>query len=341
MLGSLHLQNFRSYKKASFEFATTTLIIGPNTAGKTNLIEAVFLLSTGKSFKGGDEDAIMFTEEVARVSTQGLEVVFANQAGQGRFVKKYLVNGVSKRRADFVGNLPAVLFTPLDLELITNGPSMRRRYFDFVLEQTDSDYAHARAQYEKAIRARNRLLEEAKKRGHKSQQIFSYWDDLLIQNGQIITQKREEYTQYLNRFSKDVFDFTISYDKSVISKERLLQYDRAEVDATITLVGPHRDDFEISMFVDKEAALVKTFGSRGQQRLAILQLKIIELAFLEEKLGERPMLLLDDIFSELDEGHIDLVLEMIGKQQTILTTTHKEFVKNKFSKGMHVIELGK
>jgi DNA replication and repair protein RecF len=178
--------------------------------------------------------------------------------------------------------------------------------------------------------------------GLRNGKQFEYWDNLVIENGNVITNKREEFINFLNASTKDIFNFVVEYDKSTISKERLLQYEREEVASGVTLVGPHRDDFIVSMFNDSKIAHnVKFYGSRGQQRLAILQLKMLQLLFIENILGERPLLLLDDIFSELDEGHIQLILSEIGKQQTIITTTHEEFIPRKLLKSMKIISFGK
>ena len=349
MLKSVSLQNFRSYKRSEFSFEDATLIIGPNTSGKSNLIEAIYLLSTGKSFRT-DKDAQMlkFSEEVGRVKgvlrDEEIEVVITNgQVNGGSQYKKFLVNGVSKRRVDFAGHLLAVLFSPQDLEIIVDSPSLRRNFLDEILEQVDRNYRVATIAYAKALRQRNALLEIAQETGVRNAKQLEYWDNLVIENGNIITAKREEFISFINSSSKDIFDFLVEYDKSVISKQRLLQYEREEMAAGVTLVGPHRDDFSIQMFNNSKKTThdIKAFGSRGQQRLAILQLKALELLFVEKILGERPTLILDDIFSELDEDHIVLILEQIGKQQTIMTTTHREFIPKKLLKSMKIINFTK
>lgn len=346
MLKSIHLQNFRSYKKADFTFSqTSTLVVGPNTIGKSNLLEAIFLISTGKSFRT-EKDAQMISlgKDIGRVSALvddlKLEVVVTNGnvGGVKSQYKKFLVNGVAKKRVDFAGNLLSVLFSPSDLDIIVDSPSLRRNFLDNVLEQVDRDYRVASIAYIKALRQRNALLEIAKDTGVKNEKQFEYWDNLVIQNGQIITQKRQEFIDFVNDSKKDIFDFYLSYDKSIISAQRLDQYKLEEKLAGVTLVGPHRDDFSILM-KGKSEEDVKYFGSRGQQRLAILQLKTLEILFIEKTMGKKPLLLLDDIFSELDSGHINLVLEKEGKQQTVITTTHKEFVRKSFLKRMDVIEL--
>lgn len=349
MLKSISLQNFRSYDKKKFNFEETTLIVGPNTSGKSNLVEAIYLLSTGKSFRTDkDMQMLKFTEEVGRVkgvvNADELEVLLTNgEINGGSQYKKFLVNGVSKRRVDFAGKLLAVLFSPQDLEIIIESPALRRNFLDEVLEQVDRNYRIASIAYAKALRQRNALLEVARETGQRNEKQFEYWDNLVIENGNIITQKREEFVNFINSSPKDIFDCVVEYDKSLVSKERLAQYEKEEVAAGVTLVGPHRDDFSVSMFNggDKTTHNVKFYGSRGQQRLAILQLKMLQLMFIEKLLGERPLFLLDDIFSELDEGHIQLILEEIGKQQTIITTTHEEFIPKKLLKSMKIVNLQK
>ncbi|OGH51303.1 MAG: hypothetical protein A3H17_03975 [Candidatus Levybacteria bacterium RIFCSPLOWO2_12_FULL_37_14] len=347
ILNSLSLQNFRSYSKADFNFSSaTTLIVGPNTAGKSNLIEAIFFLAAGRSFRiDRDDQLVKFGKELARIKgkteDKNLEAAIAKEGvgGSLRPFKKYLVNGVAKRKADFIGNFFAVLFAPNDLEIIIGSPGRRRDFIDNILIQTDRDYRLARSFYEKGLRIRNALLHKAKETGIKSGKEFAYWDNLLIVQGQKITKKREDFIGYLNDSKKEILNFELFYDKSVISKERLLQYKDAEIGSGITLVGPHRDDFIINLIEGKAKHDIKFFGSRGQQRLAILQLKILELNYIEQKTQNKPTLLLDDIFSELDGEHINLVLEIIGTQQTIITTTHEEFIPKNLLKKVKIIAL--
>lgn len=347
-LKNISLQNFRSYDKADFDFAKKTLIVGPNTVGKSNIIEAISLISNGRSFKADkDTQMLKFGKEVGRVKGSigdlELEVVLTSGEVKGEKAptKKYLVNGVSKRRVDFVGNLQTVIFSPLDLEIVIGSPGTRRNFMDEVLEQVDFDYRVAVFEYEKGIRQRNSLLDLTRKQLHRDLKQFEYWDNLVIKYGNIITQKREELVAYLNSQNKEIFDFGVVYDKSVISKARLLQYQEEEKIVGVTLVGPHRDDLIFEMFDNEThtARNIKFFGSRGQQRLAVLQIKLLQLAFFEAKKSESPLLLLDDIFSELDEGHIEHVLEMLENRDTVITTTHEEFVPKKYQDGAKIIRL--
>jgi len=352
ILSAISLQNFRNYELETFHFdPQTTIVIGPNTAGKSNLIEAIYLTSTGKSFRSEkDEELLRFKKDFARVKSilidqkskdkTETEVLFSFREGIESFLtKKYFINGVTKRRADFAGHLLSVLFVPADLEIIIAGPSVRRNFLDDVLEQTDRDYRLAVISYTKALRQRNALLGLAKETGKRNSEQFSFWDEILIRTGQEIEKKREEFIEFVNSAEKTCIPFAIEYGRSSISIARLLQYKDAEVGAGVTLVGPHRDDFVVNLLIGESRRNMKSFGSRGQQRLSVLELKMLQLNYIEQQTKKRPALLLDDIFSELDDEHIELVLSLIGKQQTILTTTHEEFVKGKIGKKARTIRL--
>lgn len=352
ILKKLRLQNFRSYKHQEFEFSNqTTLVVGPNTSGKTNLLEAVYLLATGKSFRADlEQEMVDWKELLARVKgrivkdkeTTDLEIILTRGEIGGERVakKKYLLNGVGKRMMDFVGNLRAVYFGPEDLDLITDSPSLRRRYLDLVLSQVDREYGRSNLSYEKGLRQRNKLLERIREEGVSRSQLL-FWNQLLIRNGQIITQKRQEFIEFINDQELTDFNFQLIYDKSIISPARLNEYTEEEVAAGVTLVGPHRDDFSFRIGETRLPAGrdLSVYGSRGEQRLAILWLKLGELEFVAQKTDGRPLLLLDDIFSELDQERRHLVLKVIPEQQTIITTTDVHLVKKDFQKKINVVEL--
>jgi len=345
LLKKLSLQNFRNYKKKELSLSEkTTLIVGPNAVGKTNLLEAIYLLATGKSFRANlEQEMINWDEEIGRVKgvatteTQNglienaeLEIVLTcgEVGGEKTARKKYLVNGVARRAMDFLGNLRAVYFGPEDLDLVTGSPSLRRRYLDLVLSQVDREYARSIMSYEKGVRQRNKLLERIREEGVSRTQLL-FWNQLLIKNGEIITQKREEFIQFVNDFWQEkgeIGQYSLIYDKSIISPARLEEYAEEEVAAAATLVGPHRDDFEFQK-KDKDLA---SFGSRGEQRLAVLWLRLCELEYVDSSTKSRPVLLLDDIFSELDQKHRQLVLEITGKQQTIITTADVNLVEKQY-----------
>lgn len=351
ILHSLSLQNFRSYTKKEFSFSPDlTVIIGPNTAGKTNLMEAITMLLKGKSNRSEkDTQAVQFEKEIARVkgsvtaeASTELEVVLTNGmvAGVVAPLRRFLVNGIPKRRVDFASHLSVVSFSPSDLDIVIGSPSLRRNFLDDALEQVDRQYRVALITYTKALRQRNALLDRVKETGERFEKQFSYWDELLITQGNYLSDKRQSLIDYINSATHPVFPLVVTYDHSKVSRERLLQYETAEKSSGVTLVGPHRDDFFVEMNVQKDLRNIKSFGSRGQQRLAILQLKMLQLSFMEEKNGTRPLLLLDDIFSELDNGHIHLVQSLLDKQQTIMTTTHKEFLDKNILHAASMVELG-
>lgn len=345
-MNSITLSNIRNHSKATFPFSDTTIILGQNTAGKTSILEALHILSHGKSFRADeDKDVITTGEDFARIEADvqndekvKLGVVLSTKLG--RLSKKYLINDVGRRHQEFSSHITTVLFTPEDLEFLTGSPSMRRNFLNSVLTQASKSYRASLIIYEKALKQRNRMLyltREGKK--HFGTHEFEYWDNLLIQHGGALTQMRGEFLEYLNDAKKNIFDFEAVYDKSVISRARLDQYKDAELASATTLVGPQRDDVFFN-FQGKEQS-IREFGSRGQQRLTIFQLKILEMLYLENAVGQAPILLLDDIFSELDNTNIHHILELLPDQQTIITTTHKEFIPESIlnDKEVEIIEL--
>lgn len=346
-LKQLLLQNFRNYSKAIFHFDTTTVIVGKNTAGKTNILEAIHILSLGKSFRAEKEaDLIQSNESLARVEGEIEEykdvkklAVLLNKK-DGLFSKRFLVNNIPRRKIDFVSNFYTVLFTPTDIEIITDSPELRRRFFDSVLITTDKRYRLASGIYDKALRQRNRMLQDIKdeKKQYKESD-FEYWENLLIENGEIITKGRGEFIDFINERDKEIFAFSIVYDKSTVTKDRIKRYFETEQKIGITLIGPQRDDFILN-FPSSEKKLSE-FGSRGEQRLTLLQLKLLETKYLKTRTGVSPVVLLDDIFSELDEENIKKILGLLPKEQTIITTTHKEFIPERILKreNLKIIEL--
>lgn len=331
MIKRLTVTSFRNFKKHSFEFSENiNFIVAPNASGKTNILEAVMFLSTGKSFKARrEEECIKYDEQIARISTKDLEVVLTKDV-EGWPRKRLLVNDIPRRLIDFAGNIKTVLFAPQDLELVTDGPSMRRNFLDTVLSQSDREYRRAIGSYEKGVRQRNRLLLRIREENISRSNLL-FWDQLLIKNGNYITEKRQELIDFINSLKK----CNLKYDYSAISEGRLEQYKNEEVASAMTLVGPHRDDF---VFLKEDRDLA-SFGSRGEQRMEILYLKIAELTYIEEKTNVKPILLLDDIFSELDHVHREIVMKAINNHQVIITSADPHFVKEFESKKVKIINL--
>lgn len=361
LIHKISLKNFRNFKEGSFNFSEkATVIVGTNASGKTNIMEALFLLSTGKSFRARiEEEMVSYNEEIARVKGSvieedgeklgtNLEVVLTrgsitigeiSEKVEKAARKKLLINGVAKRLIDFAGRFRAVLFGPWDMGLVTDAPSVRRKFLDTVLSQVDREYRRALLSYEKGLRQRNRLLLRIREEGISRSQLL-FWDKLLIKNGDYISKKREEFIEFVNTNHQLLTtNYQLEYDKSAVSEARFEQYKEEEIAAASTLVGPHRDDFVFMMVSGKRKAKreLSRYGSRGEQRMGVLWLKLAELSFIEVKTGEKPTLLLDDIFSELDHEHREIVFEVTRGQQTIITTADPHYIE-KF-KNVTLIEI--
>jgi len=348
-INKIFLANFRNFSDAQFSFEEgLNIVIGPNASGKTNLLESIFLIATGKSWKAGiEEEMIKEGQNLARVRAvvgesekKDLEVILTKgKVGEVVGKKRLLVDRINKRLIDFAGNLRVVVFGPWDMGLIDGPPVNRRRFMDFALLAVDREYRRALLSYEKGIRQRNKILEKIRD-GEANRNQLLFWDRLVIKNGDYISSRRQDLVDFVNNvavFGQRVFE--IEYDRSAISEARLAQYKDEEVAAATTLVGPHRDDL-VFKFLDNNLKINKNlavYGSRGEQRMAILWLKLAELDFIEESTGARPVLLLDDIFSELDHGHRKLVMSVVDKQQTILTTADPHMVED--NKNKRLIEL--
>jgi len=344
LIKTLTLKNFRNFAKKELKFdASVNLIIGPNASGNTNILEAIYLLSTGKSFKAKiEEEMVNYDQEIARVKGATNDVNLEVVLTRGEITigedprkiekaprKKLLVNGVARKLFDFAGNLKIVLFAPRELDLVTESPGIRREFLDSVISQVDREYRRAILSYEKGLRQRNKLLFRIRDEGLSRSQLL-FWDKLLIKNGNFVSTKRREFIDFVNlKQSIDGQTFNLDYDASSISESRLEQYAREEVYAATTLVGPHRDDF---VFLSKEKKKrqreLARFGSRGEQRMGVLWLKLAELNFVEERSSTMPTLLLDDIFSELDHEHRDVVARVASKYQSIITTADPHYVAN-------------
>jgi len=349
----LNLQNFRSYRKKKFKFSeNTNLLIGDNATGKTNILEAIYLLSMGKSFRATrEQQMILYGEELGRVDgnidhrgrgASDLEIVLTvgEVEGQRAPRKRYLINDVGKRKMDFVGKLKCVLFRPEDIDLVLGSPSNRREYLDGVLEQIDREYRRSSLAYQKGLRQRNKLLWRIRE-GEADRRQLLFWNKMLIKNGEIIFKEREKYLMWINKqLKKRQSDLRLEYNSSRVSEKRLEQYSNQEVAAGKTLVGPHRDDFKfIVQRKNKAEKDLSIYGSRGEQRMAVLEVKLNELEYVSEMTEDRLVLLLDDIFSELDHKHRNEVLRLLVKQQTIITTADKHLIPVKKKKKMKIMKL--
>ena len=240
--------------------------------------------------------------------------------------RKVLLNGVARRRKELHGKFPTVLFRPEDMELISGSPAHRRAYLDDVLSQGDSDYAFSLEQYQQALKRRNALLDVLRE-GRTTRASFAFWDATMIKHGGILHEKRSQFLEWMQRDVSFPISYQIQYDSSQISEDRLRKYADAEVAVGYTMVGPHKDEIRVEQCDGGTKKEIALYGSRGEQRMCVIWLKIVALTYLHEKLDQKPMLLLDDVFSELDERHQSLILPLLQMYQTILTTSNPESVE--------------
>lgn len=331
---NLKLLNYRNHIDLRLNLNDSFIsVVGPNGSGKTNLLESIYIISTGKSPRVKyDSDLINYDKSFATVNAVtknandefNLEFQIIRGGTDHQSTKKVKVNKVPKALNRFCGLFNSVLFMPEDIQLIKGPPSERRKYMDSLLTQVDTEYKKTLNTYAKAVKQRNKILEKINKDGRGWDEI-GYWTVQVLKAGNILQRKRAEMFEmirpHLNlnseRLNGNKKQTEIIYKKNEFSEDKFQRYQEREIAAKATLIGPHRDDFEIVF----DGHPVGEFGSRGQQRSITLALKLSEIEYIEKEKGERPILLLDDIFSELDEKHKRAVVDVIGSQQTIFTST--------------------
>jgi DNA replication and repair protein RecF len=359
-LRHLLLTNFRNYASAELDLGPgVVLFLGENAQGKTNLLEAIALLATGRSERAAtDADHIAWSvredpqpfARVAGVAERGghgvsVELAVIGRAGaHGNLVasKRLKLNGVGRRAVDVVGAITAVLFTTDDMELVKGSPSGRRRYLDVMLSQVDRAYSRALPRYMKVVAQRNALLKRIQD-GAARRDELAYWDEELARDGATLLSARAGAVDALARAAAEAHAglsgeqerFELAYAPRFVDGwlppaiaaagpaeiarvllEKLQATQARDVAAGVTLSGPHRDD--LSMAIGGEPAAA--FASRGQQRTAALALRLAEARLLLDRTGERPLLLLDDVLSELDESRRASVLAAIDADQVLITS---------------------
>lgn len=346
MLRKLQLTNFRNYAHLDLSFDNRpTVLVGNNAAGKSNILEAIYLLSTTKSQRVDSEvelikqgEGFAHAEGIVGVSEDGSKLEVGMQVVDGIFSKRVKVNGVPRRVVDFIGNLPAVIFYPADINMVTGSPSLRRWHLDLSLAQMDGEYKRNLTSYEQFLTSRNRVLKRIKE-GKSRMDELDFWTNGLVEKGEAISVKRKDFFGFINSLEKPLGEFFFEYKPSLVSVERLKETNGREVSAAATLIGPHRDDFTI-LFEGRNMA---HFGSRGEQRTATLDFKLALLEYMAvvstKILGERPVLLLDDVFSELDANHRAHVADIVGKQQTIIATVELENIPKEFLDSARILKV--
>jgi DNA replication and repair protein RecF len=351
MITNLRLQDFRLFKDDSFELsAGVNIIVGPNAGGKTSLLEAVLVLARGASYRAAASELIRFNRPWARLDGH-------NESGGQRTAKitreppakQYEIDGNTYQRLNLAHSLPVVLFEPNHLQMLAGKPERRRDYLDDLLEQTTAGYGAVRRQYKRTLAQRNNLLKQAGNVPHN--QLFP-WDVRLSQLAGQIVRARSQLTESINaklpalykQLSQAKTKVTAAYDSRwpvEAYESRLLkrlETDRADDQLRgFTGSGPHREDLLVA-FDGRPAQLV---ASRGEVRTAILALKIIELHVIQAaRDGQSPLLLLDDVFSELDGKRRHALTDHLAAYQTFITTTDADIVLQHFAEHCNVIPLG-
>lgn len=341
-LKSLHLTNFRNYSRLELNFDSgPTVLVGSNAAGKSNLLEAVYLLSSAKSLRAQKEEELIkkgaeFVKIEGTLENNGeteLAVIVSRPQAEF-FKKKVLVNGIPRRTVDFIGLLPAVIFYPSDINLITGAPSLRRWHLDLALAQADPSYKKSLTLYEQFLTSRNKVLKRIKEGLGKTDELF-YWTQGLVKEGAFISSKRKRFFEFAAQLIKLLGKFRFEYKPNEATEERLSETLVREIAASATLIGPHRDDFDIYLG-DRHMA---HYGSRGEQRTGTLAFKLAQLEYMAQVLGQRPLLLLDDVFSELDANHRAHVVEIVSKQQTIIATVELENIPQEFLDSARILKV--
>ena len=348
MISNVRLQNFRSYSDAVFEFGEgVNIIVGANASGKTNLLEAVLVLSRGGSYRCGDNELIQHDKDWARLdgASQGQARSVQLERNGIKAKKQYIIGGATLARLPLLRSIPAVVFEPNHLQLLTESPDLRRNFLDDVIEQIVPVYSELRRQYKRALAQRNRLL----KQDFLPDQIFIWNLRLSELGGQVaerrmtyVKENKSELAKLYNKLVGKKIKIEMIYDtklnKESYGSSMLKELEkRTEVDRErgFTTIGPHRDDLMllISGFPLSAAA------SRGETRTMLLALKLLEVQSVEKARGAKPILLLDDVFSELDGARRRALTEHLRDHQTFITTTDADIVVQHFLNNCTVIPL--
>ena len=335
----LKLENFRNYSFQTIEFNKgINVIYGDNAQGKTNILEAIFLCSMGKSFRTPrDKDLIKINESYTKIN---IEYEKSDRKGRIEYFigdkKNLLVNEVKLNKlSQLLGNLNSIIFSPDDIEVLKGSPQKRRKFLNMMISQLRPAYLFNLNAYNKTLEQRNNYLRQIKLE-NKPEELLDIWDEKLAKHAEIIYTYRKEFVdKILNKIidiHKNITDcqeiINIIYKSEFSEKSKFMQKlkdaRKKDIQRGYTSVGVHRDDFEI--YINNKN--INLYGSQGQFRTAILSLKLSELYVIYDEIGEYPILLLDDFMSELDEKRRKKFVENITEAQVILTGTHKLILDN-------------
>lgn len=346
-ISQIQLRNFRLFKEKFVSLSPQiTLIVGNNTLGKTSLLESIYTGIYGTGFRETRENQlIQWEESQAIVEWKGgiekavsLQQISLTKQEQNRVQKKYYINKTKQSFNTFrKQGWNAVLFAPEEIRIISGSQSRRRVYFDTVLSKTDPTYRRYIRQYKTALRKRNKVFETVFEVSDLKKQL-AYWNEYLIVRAQYLSKQREKYISFLHEHSElNNKSFLVEHRNHVLSEEAFERVFSQEIRIRRTLIGPHKDEynFYLTTPIKKDVGM---YGSRSEQRMTLLWLTLIEITYLESLTSTKPILLLDDIFSELDVEHKDVVANLVDQYQTIITSTRDNLGEIDYS-AWEVVEL--
>lgn len=344
IIKSIELSNFRNYEHLDITFdEDTNILYGDNAQGKTNILEAAYVSGTTKSHKGSrDKEMIRFDQTESHIKTlveknekeYQIDIHLKKNKAKGIAINKVPI----KKASELFGILNIIFFSPEDLNIIKNGPAERRRFIDAELCQLDKIYLSDLTNYNKILNQRNKLLKDLYF-NPSLKETLPVWDMQLVNYGKKIIARRNQFIMELNEVVHDIHhkisggreEMVIKYEpniEDIFFEDELIRVKEKDLKYAQTSVGPHRDDLKISVGdID-----VRKFGSQGQQRSCALSLKLSEIKLVEQTIHDKPVLLLDDVLSELDHNRQNYLLQAIDDTQTIITCTGlDDFVKNRFT----------
>lgn len=335
----IKLENFRNYTNQEISFNKgINVIYGDNAQGKTNILEAIFLCSMGKSFRTNkDKELIKLSEDFAKIN---IEYEKSDRKGKIEYIisnKKIIsINGVKiKKLSELLGNINSIIFSPDDMGILKDGPQKRRKFLNMLISQLRPRYLFNLNDYNKTLEQRNNYLRQIKYE-NKPKNMIDIWNEKLANHAQIIYEYRREFVDKILKKIVDIHknitnnseEIKINYISDFKNKEeyirKLNEKLNKDIEIGYTSTGIHKDDFEVYI----NGKNINLYGSQGQFRTAILSLKLSELYVIYDEIGEYPILLLDDFMSELDEKRRKKFVENITDAQVILTGTHKLILEN-------------
>lgn len=341
LIQSLEGKDFRNYETLSLTFGNKiNLFYGDNAQGKTNILEAIYLMGTTKSHRGSkDYEMLRFSQLEAHLRMKfkknnvfhQIDMHLRKHRGKGIAIDGNVIH----KSAELVGFINMIFFSPEDLNIVKNSPGERRRFMDMELCQLDKTYLYACTCYKKVLQERNSILKQASYRKDLLDTL-DVWNEKLLEHGIQIILKRQKFIKELRELAMEIHEhlsggkecLELFYQPSVTAEEfekKLASVKERDMIQCQTSIGPHKDD----IFIKLSGQDLRRFGSQGQQRTAALSLKLSEIALVKDRIGENPILLLDDVLSELDKSRQAHLLETIQGIQTFITCTGTELIQQR------------